>query len=130
MSKEQEKSENVVAMEVEESEEAKQERLQQEATALAIAGTYLPSDQNGKSTANTICLLDIKNNFAFLERAVDTIESRFTTRVLRTTTSIRKRLTPYILSQVINEYYGDGRLSSSNSISSIVKSLLMHRNCL
>ncbi|CAM0135598.1 26S proteasome non-ATPase regulatory subunit [Umbelopsis sp. WA50703] len=87
MSKEQEKSENVVAMEVEESEEAKQERLQQEATALAIA--------------------DIKNNFAFLERAVDTIESRFTTRVLRTTTSIRKRLTPYILSQVINEYYGD-----------------------
>lgn len=41
MSKEQEKSENVVAMEVEESEEAKQERLQQEATALAIAGTCL-----------------------------------------------------------------------------------------
>lgn len=41
MSKEQEKSENIVAMEVEESEEAKQERLHQEATALAIAGTYL-----------------------------------------------------------------------------------------
>ncbi|GAB5586969.1 26S proteasome non-ATPase regulatory subunit [Umbelopsis nana] len=87
MSKEAEKSENVVAMEVEESEEDKQERLKQESIALAIA--------------------DIKNNFTFLERAVETIESRFTTRVLRTTTSIRKRLTPYILTVVINDYFGE-----------------------
>ncbi|KAH8548699.1 proteasome regulatory subunit C-terminal-domain-containing protein [Umbelopsis sp. PMI_123] len=87
MSKEAEKSENVVAMEIEESEEAREERLKQESIAIAIA--------------------DIKNNFNFLERAVETIESRFTTRVLRTTTSIRKRLTPHILGQVINDYYGE-----------------------
>ncbi|CAO3678381.1 unnamed protein product [Umbelopsis vinacea] len=74
-------------MEVEESEEAKQERLKQESIALAIA--------------------DIKNNFNFLERAVESIESKFTTRVLRTTTSIRKRLTPHILTQVINDYFGE-----------------------
>lgn len=42
MSKEAEKSENVVAMEVEESEEDKQERLKQESIALAIAGTSCP----------------------------------------------------------------------------------------
>jgi hypothetical protein len=38
MSKEAENTENIVAMEVEESEEAKQERLKQESIALAIAG--------------------------------------------------------------------------------------------
>jgi hypothetical protein len=41
MSKEAEKSENVVAMEIEESEEAREERLKQESVAIAIAGTYL-----------------------------------------------------------------------------------------
>ncbi|CAO3622927.1 unnamed protein product [Cunninghamella blakesleeana] len=41
-----------------------------------------------------------------LTNAVDTIESRFTTRVLRTLPSIRRRLTSPILAQIISEYYG------------------------
>jgi hypothetical protein len=41
MSKEAEKSENVVAMEIEESEEAREERLKQESIAIAIAGMCL-----------------------------------------------------------------------------------------
>jgi len=41
MSKEAEKSENVVAMEIEESEEPREERLKQESIAIAIAGMCL-----------------------------------------------------------------------------------------
>ncbi|KAI7881671.1 hypothetical protein K492DRAFT_176914 [Lichtheimia hyalospora FSU 10163] len=74
------------AMEVEEDEEQKQIRLEKETTASVIA--------------------ELKRNFTLLERAVETIESRFTTRVLRTLPSIRRRLTSSILCQVISEYYG------------------------
>ncbi|KAJ8658422.1 hypothetical protein O0I10_005774 [Lichtheimia ornata] len=74
------------AMDIEEDEETKQLRLEKETTASVIA--------------------ELKRNFTLLERAVETIESRFTTRVLRTLPSIRRRLTSSILSQVISEYYG------------------------
>ncbi|CAO3702437.1 unnamed protein product [Rhizopus stolonifer] len=49
---------------------------------------------------------DIKRNFSLLERFVETVEAKFTTRVLRTLPSIRRRLTSDILAQVISEYYG------------------------
>ncbi|CAO3611969.1 unnamed protein product [Cunninghamella echinulata] len=51
-------------------------------------------------------LINLKRNCTLLERAVDTIESRFTTRVLRTLPSIRRRLTSPVLAQIISEYYG------------------------
>ncbi|KAG1138271.1 hypothetical protein G6F37_010616 [Rhizopus arrhizus] len=77
------KNDQVQAMDiVEEDEEAKQKRLV-------------------KETMN-----DIKRNFSLLERSVETIEARFTTRVLRTLPSIRRRLTSEILAQVIVDYYG------------------------
>ncbi|CDS04865.1 hypothetical protein LRAMOSA07395 [Lichtheimia ramosa] len=74
------------AMDIEEDEEQKQLRLEKETTASVIA--------------------ELKRNFTLLERAVETIETRFTTRVLRTLPSIRRRLTSSILCQVISEYYG------------------------
>lgn len=58
----------------------------------------------------TLSLLEIKRNFSLLERAVDTIEARFTTRVLRTLPSIRRRLTSDILAQVISDYFGPSKL--------------------
>ncbi|ORZ25224.1 proteasome regulatory subunit C-terminal-domain-containing protein [Absidia repens] len=82
----QDKPENIDAMEIEEDETAKKLRLEKEAT--------------------TSLLNDLKRNCTLLERAVDTIESRFTTRVLRTLPSIRRRLTAPVLAQIINEYYG------------------------
>ncbi|SAL96372.1 hypothetical protein [Absidia glauca] len=82
----QDKVEHIDAMEVEEDETAKQLRLEKEAA--------------------TSLFNDLKRNCSLLERAVDTIESRFTTRVLRTLPSIRRRLTAPVLAQVINEYYG------------------------
>lgn len=48
---------------------------------------------------------DIKGNFSLLERAVALFDARFTLRALRSISSIRKRLTPDILAQVIAETY-------------------------
>lgn len=53
--------------------------------------------------------LDIKNNFTLLEHAVAHFDSRFTLRVLRSISSMRKHLTPEVLAQVIVDTY-----SSSN----------------
>ncbi|GAA5808918.1 hypothetical protein MFLAVUS_002317 [Mucor flavus] len=78
----QDKNDQVEAMEIVEDEETKQERLVKETIS------------------------EIKRNFTLLERAVETIEARFTTRVLRTLPSIRRRLTSDILAQVISEYFG------------------------
>ncbi|PBP26169.1 proteasome regulatory particle subunit [Diplocarpon rosae] len=48
---------------------------------------------------------DIKSNFPLLERAVTLFDARFSLRALRSVSSIRKRLTPDILAQVIIETY-------------------------
>ncbi|KAI8988817.1 proteasome regulatory subunit C-terminal-domain-containing protein [Pilobolus umbonatus] len=69
-------------MDIVEDEQAKQQRLEKETIA------------------------EIKRNFSLLERSVETIETRFTTRVLRNLPSIRRRLTSTILSHIICDYYG------------------------
>ncbi|KAF3763027.1 hypothetical protein M406DRAFT_292648 [Cryphonectria parasitica EP155] len=56
---------------------------------------------------------DIKSNFALLDRAVALFDARFSLRALRFVSSIRKRLTPAILAQVIVETYPGNTLSSS-----------------
>lgn len=48
---------------------------------------------------------DIKSNFPLLERAVTLFDARFSLRALRSISSIRKRITPDILAQVITETY-------------------------
>ncbi|KAK3941318.1 proteasome regulatory subunit C-terminal-domain-containing protein [Diplogelasinospora grovesii] len=62
---------------------------------------------------------DIKSNFALLERAVVLFDARFSLRALRSISSLRKRLTPEILAQVISETY-----STSSSSSHVAKQLL------
>ncbi|KAI1007721.1 putative 26S proteasome regulatory subunit [Podosphaera aphanis] len=59
---------------------------------------------------------DINSNFPLLERAVTLFDARFSLRALRSISSIRKRLTPEVLAQVITETY--------QSTSSVAKSLL------
>lgn len=46
-------------------------------------------------------LTEIKNNVALLERAVSTLEPRFTHRVLRTLTALRKRINDVVLREAI-----------------------------
>jgi 26S proteasome regulatory subunit N3 len=51
---------------------------------------------------------DIKGNFALLDRAVALFDARFSLRALRSISSLRKRLTPDILAQVVSETYQSG----------------------
>jgi hypothetical protein len=53
---------------------------------------------------------DIKSNIALIERAVSTLEPRFTHRVLRTLTSLRKRIDDKVLRDAIEELYPKGEL--------------------
>ncbi|KAL8928522.1 MAG: hypothetical protein Q9208_001756 [Pyrenodesmia sp. 3 TL-2023] len=48
---------------------------------------------------------DIKANYALLERAVAQFDARFTLRVLRSISSVRKHLSSDILAQIITETY-------------------------
>ena len=61
-------------------------------------------------------LQDIKANFDLLEKAVAQFDARFTLRVLRSISLVRKHLSPDLLTQVITETY--------TSSSPIAKSLL------
>lgn len=60
--------------------------------------------------------VDIKANFSLLERAVAQFDARFTLRVLRSISSVRKHLSPDLLAQVITETY--------TSTSPVAKTLL------
>lgn len=51
---------------------------------------------------------EILGNITLIGRAVATIEPRFTTRVLRTLTTLRKKLTKPILRDVINRAFPKG----------------------
>ena len=59
----------------------------------------------------TIFATDIKANFVLLERAVAQFDARFTLRVLRSMSSVRKHLSPDLLAKVITETY-----SSTNPV--------------
>jgi 26S proteasome regulatory subunit N3 len=51
---------------------------------------------------------DIKSSILLIERAVSTLEPRFTHRVLRTLTSLRKRIDDKVLRDAIEELYPKG----------------------
>ncbi|CAG8671298.1 10588_t:CDS:10 [Acaulospora morrowiae] len=73
------------------------------------------------SETDSLVLSELRQNFLLLERAVSTIESRFTTRVLRTIASIRKRLTADILAQVIKDVYPKDSVDKSRLINYLGK---------
>jgi 26S proteasome regulatory subunit N3 len=51
---------------------------------------------------------EIKSNVTLIERAVSTIEPRFTIRVLRSLTALRKRLDDKALCDAVSEIYPQG----------------------
>lgn len=55
--------------------------------------------------ADTLTFEDIKENVKHLERGVQSKESRYLTRVMRSLFSTRKRLNDYLLKRLINYYY-------------------------
>jgi 26S proteasome regulatory subunit N3 len=54
-------------------------------------------------------LAEIKTNITLLERAVTTLEPRFTHRVLRGLTALRKKIDDAVLRQSIEEVYPKSR---------------------
>ncbi|KAI1468245.1 proteasome regulatory subunit C-terminal-domain-containing protein [Daldinia caldariorum] len=79
-----------------------------------------PEDLEVKVDPVTQAITDIKSNFALLDRAVALFDARFTLRALRSLSSLRKRLTPDILAQVIAETF-----SVSSTSASVAKQLLV-----
>ncbi|KAL8821702.1 MAG: hypothetical protein Q9223_000276 [Gallowayella weberi] len=59
----------------------------------------------GKVDPKVKALSDIKANYGLLERAVTHFDARFTLRVLRSISSVRKHLSSDLLAQVITETY-------------------------
>ena len=53
-------------------------------------------------------VIEIKANVALIDRAVFTLEPRFTHRVLRTLTALRKRIDNGVLRDAIEELYPKG----------------------
>jgi hypothetical protein len=51
---------------------------------------------------------ELKSNVALIERAVSTLEPRFTIRVLRSLTALRKRLDEKALCDAVSEIYSYG----------------------
>ena len=51
---------------------------------------------------------EIKANVVLIERAVSLLEPRFTHRVLRGLTSLRRRINPQILREAVEEIYSNG----------------------
>ncbi|KAL8950342.1 MAG: hypothetical protein Q9222_003628 [Ikaeria aurantiellina] len=58
-----------------------------------------------KADPKVKAISDIKANYSLLERAVTHFDARFTLRVLRSISSIRKTLSPDLLAQVVTETY-------------------------
>ncbi|KAK9413309.1 putative PCI domain-containing protein [Seiridium unicorne] len=72
---------------------------------VAMDDTEKAEDLEVKVDPVTQAITDIKSNFALLERAVTLFDARFTLRALRSISSLRKRITPDILAQVIAESF-------------------------
>ena len=64
------------------------------------------TDDQAKS--NSTPEAEIKSNLALIERAVSSLEPRFTHRVLRTLTALRKRIDDSVLRNAIEEAYTKG----------------------
>lgn len=67
-------------------------------------------------------LPDIKTNFTLLERAVTHFDPRFTLRVLRSISSMRKYITPEVLAEVIVETYQASSQTASFLLDALDKS--------
>jgi 26S proteasome regulatory subunit N3 len=68
-----------------------------------------------------IYVADIKNNFNLLERAVTHFDPRFTLRVLRSISSMRKHITPDVLAEVIVDTYPSSHPTASFLLEAIGK---------
>lgn len=69
---------------------------------------WLECEQHTSLTSISSHSTEILNNITLIGRAVSTIEPRFTARVLRTLTTLRRRLTKNTMKSVLNQAFPKG----------------------
>lgn len=84
--------------------------------AIKLPWSYAAWDNNENETNGRV---DIASNFVLLERAVAQFDSRFTLRALRSISSLRKRLTPQVLTDAILSYYPQGNEMGKKLVAAI-----------
>ncbi|KAL1923225.1 uncharacterized protein VTP21DRAFT_9601 [Calcarisporiella thermophila] len=72
-------------------------------------------EEKRKEETDALVIADIKANFSHLERAVQSLETRFTARALRSNASIRRRLNAEVLERVIKDTH-----SKSNDVKTLL----------
>ncbi|KAL7619882.1 26S proteasome non-ATPase regulatory subunit [Parahypoxylon ruwenzoriense] len=87
---------------------------------IAMESSDKAEDLEVKVDPITQTITDIKSNFPLLDRAVALFDARFSLRALRSISSLRKRLTPDILAQVIAETF-----SPASPSANVAKQLLL-----
>jgi 26S proteasome regulatory subunit N3 len=65
-------------------------------------------DDQKESNKTPTPLVEIKSNVALIDKAVSTLEPRFTHRVLRSLTALRKRTDAAVLKNAVEEIYSKG----------------------
>src|SRR5579863_4544771 len=70
--------------------------------------------KDGVTTPPLSPVAEMKSNVALIERAVSTLEPRFTIRVLRSLTALRKRLDDKALCDAVSEVYSQGALVNAS----------------
>ncbi|KAK2753824.1 26S proteasome non-ATPase regulatory subunit [Onygenales sp. PD_40] len=98
-----------------EPEQNQQDVAMEEAEDAEAAKAGVETDPREKA------LSDIKSNFTLLERAVTHFDPRFTLRVLRSISSMRKQLSADLLAQVIVETYQPSDSTASFLLGAIGK---------
>ncbi|OGE54263.1 hypothetical protein PENARI_c006G05817 [Penicillium arizonense] len=82
---------------------------------VVMEGAEDDAEKEPEIDPTTKAIQDIKTNFTLLERAVAHFDPRFTLRVLRSISSMRKHITPEVLAEVIVDTY-----TASNSTASFL----------
>jgi len=82
---------------------------------VVMEGAEDDAEKEPEVDPTTKAIQDIKTNFTLLERAVAHFDPRFTLRVLRSISSMRKHITPEVLAEVIVDTY-----TASNSTASFL----------
>lgn len=95
-----------------EPEKTEEEKAAESATLL-LAGDYLVTGPPGHEKLEH-CFIDIKQNIGLIEKGVTALEARYTTRALRATASIRRRLNADILAQAIEAHFPKGNTACAS----------------
>ncbi|KAJ3039464.1 26S proteasome non-ATPase regulatory subunit [Rhizophlyctis rosea] len=79
------------------------------------------TEEEKAAESAALLLADIKQSIGLIEKGVAGLEARYTTRALRATASIRRRLNPAILAQAIESYFPKDHPAKNGLLSYIGK---------